>query len=154
MLLVNHHPGAKCILSALVWHDNKVDRRRWQHCTVPTAYEHFLYPVVPFHELKKIYTLIYAIPSWITRWPTESKMRGKKAHALGEDRTHDLQISLWSFGLWDWRAAYCATEAARMSCDKCLLKPKHAQWTWSSQCAQRLDFQLHLQTRGTSSLQY
>ena len=47
------------------------------------------------------------------------------------------------------------TEAARMSCDKCLLKPKHAQWTWSSQCAQRfLDFQLHLQTRGTSSLQY
>ena len=33
-----------------------------------------------------------------------------KRHAPGEDRTHDLQISK-PFWLWDWRAAYCATEA-------------------------------------------
>ena len=71
----------------------------------PQHMKHFLYPVVPFHELKKIYTLIYAIPSWITRWPTESKMRGKKAHAPGEDRTHDLQISLWSY--WIMRLTRC-----------------------------------------------
>lgn len=34
----------------------------------------------------------------------------KKNRAPGEDRTHDLQIALVIW-LWDWRAAYCATEA-------------------------------------------
>lgn len=38
------------------------------------------------------------------------KKKQIKDNAPGEDRTHDLQIARYVW-LWDWRAAYCATEA-------------------------------------------
>ena len=64
---------------------------------------HFIFKRMISKQLPKRGNIFNGIKS-------HKKAKNIKRIAPSEDRTHDLQITLY-FRLWDWRATYCAIEA-------------------------------------------